>query len=66
MYDNIQSETRSIKCGTPQGLILVHYCLLSTLMICNVLKLLYTIMYADDTSVIMSSNDRGWGVEVDK
>ena len=25
--------------------------------ICNVSELLYTIMYADDTSVIMSGND---------
>ena len=58
MYDNIQSETRSIKCGIRQVSILGP--LLFTIYIndiCNVLELLYTIMYADDTSVIMSGND---------
>ena len=58
MYDNIQSETRSNKCGVPQVsiwgpllfIIYMHD-------ICNVSEILYTIMYADDTSVIMSGND---------
>ena len=58
MYDNIQSETRSIKCRVPQGSI---FCPLLFIIymndICNVSELLYTIMYADDTSVIMSGND---------
>ena len=58
MYDNIQSETRSIKCGVPQGSILDPLLYIIYMNdICNVLELLYTIMQADDTSVIMSGND---------
>ena len=58
MYDNIQSETRSMKCGVPQGSILGPLLFIVYMNdICNVSELLYTIMYADDTSVIMSSND---------
>ena len=58
MYDNIQSETRSIKCGVPQGSILGPLLFIIYMNdICNVSELLYTIMYADDTSVIMSGND---------
>ena len=54
----VQLETRSIKCGVPQGsnlgpLLFIIY----MNVICNVSELLYTIMYADDTSVIMSGND---------
>ena len=56
--DNIQSETRSIKCGVPQVLILGPLLFIIYMNdICNVSELLYTIMYADDTSVIMSGND---------
>ena len=58
MYDNIQSEIRSIKCGVPQGSILGPLLFIIYMNdICNVSVLLYTIMYADDTSVIMSGND---------
>ena len=52
MYDNIQSESRSIKCGASQFLFIIYMN-----DICNVSELWYTIMYADDTSVIMSGND---------
>ena len=59
MYDNIQSETRSIKCGVLQGSILGPLLFIIYMNdICNVSEFLYTIiMYADDTSIIMSSND---------
>ena len=58
IYDNIQSETRSIKCGVPQGSILGPLLVIVYMNdICNVSELLYIIMYADDTSVIMSGND---------
>ena len=58
MYDNIQSETRSIKCGVPQGSNFGSITFIIYMNdICNVLELLYTIMYADDTSVILSGND---------
>ena len=58
MYDNIQSETRSIKCGVPQGSILEPLLFIIYMNdICNVSELLYTIMDADDTSIIMSGND---------
>ena len=54
MYDNIQSETRRIKCGVPQSLILVPFLFIIYM---NVSELLYTIMYADDTSIKMSGSD---------
>ena len=58
MYDNIQLETRSIKCGVPQGSIFGPLLFIFYINdICNISELLYTIMYADDTSVIMSGSD---------
>ena len=58
MYDNIQSEVRSIKCGVPQGSIIGPLLFIIYMNdICNASELLYTIMYADDTSVILSGND---------
>ena len=58
MYDNILSETRIIKCRVPQGSILGPLLFIIHMNdICNVSELLYTIMYADDTSIIMSGND---------
>ena len=58
MYDNIQSETRSIKCGVPQSSILGSLLFIIYMNdICNVSELLYTIMYADDNSDRISGND---------
>ena len=58
MYDNIQSDTRSIKCGAPQGSIVgTLLVIIYTNNICNASELLYTKMYADDTSVIINGND---------
>ena len=57
MYDNILSETRSINVGTPR----INFGTIRFIIymndICNVSELLYTIMYVDDISVIMSGND---------
>ena len=53
-----RSETLSIKCGVPQGSIFGPLLFIIYMnVIYNVSELLYTIMYADDTSVIMSGND---------
>ena len=58
MYNIIQSGTRSIKCEVLQGSILGPLLFIIYMNdICNVSELLYTIMYTDDTSVIMSGND---------
>ena len=55
VYDSKQSKTLPIKCGVPQGSILgplLFICVMND--IGNVSDFLYTILYADDTSVLLN------------
>ena len=55
VYDSKQSETLPIKCGVPQGSILgplLFICVMDD--IGNVSDFLYTILYADDTCVLLN------------
>ena len=55
VYDSKQSETLPIKCGVPQGSILgplLFICVMND--IGNVSDFLYTILYADDTNVLLN------------
>ena len=58
IYDGIKSETREVKCGVLQGSILGHLLFIITMNdISNVLELLFAIMYADDTCLLINDND---------
>ena len=55
IYDSKQSKTLPIKCGVPQGSILgplLFICVIND--IGNVSDFLYTILHADDTSVLLN------------
>ena len=55
VYDSKQSETLLIKCGVPQGSILGPLLFIFVMNdIENVSDFLYTILYADDTSVLLN------------
>ena len=58
IYDGVQSATLPIKCGVPQGSILgplLFICSLND--IGNISDILYRILYADDTSVLLNGNN---------
>ena len=58
IYDGVKSDTLPIKCGLPQGSILgplLFICSMND--IGNISDFLYTILYADDTSVLLNGKD---------
>ena len=59
-YDGIQSTTQTITCGVPQGSILGPLLFIIYVNdICNVSELLFTVLYADDTSVVIHGKRYG-------
>ena len=58
IFDGAKSETHTVKCGVPQGSILGPLLFIIYMNdICNASQFLFTIMYADDTSVLLSGKD---------
>ena len=60
VYERVKSDTYNVTCGVPQGSIIHVGPLLYILNmneICNVPELLFTIVYADDTCVLLSGKD---------
>ena len=58
VYDSKQSKTQTVQCGVPQGSIFDPLLFIIYMNdICNASELLFSILYADDTSVQISGND---------
>ena len=58
VFDGEKSDTNNIKCGVPQGSILGPLLfVLSVNDICNVSPLLFKILFADDTCVLLSGKN---------
>ena len=57
LYDYQQSATLSLTCGVPQGSVLwpllFYHIYIYMNDICNIPQLLFTVLYADDTSVLV-------------
>ena len=58
VYDGIKSDIYNVTCGVPQGSILGPLLFILNMNDnCNVSELLFTILYADDTCVLLNSKD---------